>query len=219
MASADFCLPIPARYRADSTGQANRLPRVMRATFPLIPAAYTSMLSVQVSGFEDSGLLTRHDRLVGDFCSSDQHFARGFLQIPSRDGHPCRPASSSPCRACGGLSPPSHQAGTTPARMALTHHAPCRAHQRKNPAPRMEPGFYHPTVGMGRPSKPEGWGGGKPSGLRRSNLRMTASDHPSIWQRGSGGGGDATARRGLGRPRIPTMKNSGREGPVKAFTL
>ena len=105
MPSADFCLPIPARCRAGSTWQEDRSPRVMRATFLLIPAAYTSMLSVQVSGFEDIGLLTRHDRLVCDFCSSGQHFA------------------------CGGLSPPSHQAGTTPARMVLTHHAPCRAHK------------------------------------------------------------------------------------------
>ena len=32
MASADFCSPIPTRYRADSTWQANRPPRVMRAT-------------------------------------------------------------------------------------------------------------------------------------------------------------------------------------------
>ncbi len=131
MASADFCLPIPARCRAGSTWQEDRSPRVMRATFLLIPAAYMSMLSVQVSGFEDSGLLTQLDRLVCDFCSSGQHFARGFLRIPSRDGHPCRPASSSPCRACGGLSPPSHQAATTPTRMVLTHHAPCRARQTR----------------------------------------------------------------------------------------
>jgi len=34
----------------------------------------------------------------------------GFLQIPPRDGHPCRSANSSPCRACGGLSPPSGRA-------------------------------------------------------------------------------------------------------------
>ncbi len=131
MPSADFCSSISTRYRAGSTWQEDRSPRVMRATFLLIPAAYTSMLSVQVSGFEDSGLFIQHNRLVCDFCSSGQHVACGFLQIPSRDGHPCRPASSSPCRACGGLSPPSHQAGTTPARMVLTHHAPCRAHQTR----------------------------------------------------------------------------------------
>jgi hypothetical protein len=37
--------------------------------------------------------------------SSGQCFACGFLQIPSHDGHPCRPANSSPCRVCEGLSP------------------------------------------------------------------------------------------------------------------
>jgi hypothetical protein len=30
-----------------------------------------------------------HNGLVCDFCSSGQGFAAGFLQIPSRDGHPC----------------------------------------------------------------------------------------------------------------------------------
>ncbi|GBE16126.1 hypothetical protein BMS3Abin14_02206 [bacterium BMS3Abin14] len=33
--------------------------------------------------------------------------ACGFLQIPPHGGHPCRPASSSPCRDCKGLTPPS----------------------------------------------------------------------------------------------------------------
>ena len=40
-------------------------------------------------------------------CSSGQRFAYSFLQIPSRDGHPCRSANTSPCRVCRGLSPPS----------------------------------------------------------------------------------------------------------------
>lgn len=52
-------------------------------------------------------LLIQHDRLVCDFCSSGQRFACGFLQIPPHDGHPCRPASSSPYRVCGRLSLPS----------------------------------------------------------------------------------------------------------------
>lgn len=75
-----------------------------------MPAAFTPMPSVQVSDFEDIGLLIRHDRLVCDFYSSGQRFACGFLQIPPRDGHPCRPANSSPCRACRGLTPPSERA-------------------------------------------------------------------------------------------------------------
>src|SRR6266536_1704940 len=40
-------------------------------------------------------------------CSSGQRFASSFLQIPPRDGHPCRSANTSPCRVCRGLSPPS----------------------------------------------------------------------------------------------------------------
>jgi len=72
-----------------------------------MPAAYTSEPSVQVLDFEDNRLLIRRDRLTCDFCSSSQGFACGFLQIPPRDGHPCRPASASPCRVRRGLSPPS----------------------------------------------------------------------------------------------------------------
>ena len=57
----------------------------MRVTFTLIPAAYTSAPSVQVSGFEDNGLLTQCDRLICDFYSSSQCFACGFLQPTPRD--------------------------------------------------------------------------------------------------------------------------------------
>src|SRR5664279_817419 len=70
-------------------------------------AASTSMTSVQEQDFESLCPLVRHGRLVCGFCSSDQRFAIGFLQIPPRDGHPCRSASSSPCRACIGLQPTS----------------------------------------------------------------------------------------------------------------
>src|ERR1044072_56280 len=47
-----------------------------------MPAAFTAKLSVQVSDFEDIGLLIQLDRLICDFCSSSQRFACGFLQIP-----------------------------------------------------------------------------------------------------------------------------------------
>src|SRR5690606_1439074 len=40
-------------------------------------------------------------------CTSDQRFACGFFQFPPRDGHPCRPANTSPCRACRELSSPN----------------------------------------------------------------------------------------------------------------
>jgi hypothetical protein len=90
----------------------------MRVTFPLIPAASTSTVPVQVSGFEDIGLLTHCVRLLCDSCSSGQCFAFGLLpagvpEIPPRDGHPCRSANRSPCRANSGLSPPSHPTATT----------------------------------------------------------------------------------------------------------
>jgi len=107
MASADFCKPIPAPLDAGSTRQVGRSPRVRRTTFTLIPAASTAVFSVQVSGFEDICLLTQYNRLICDSCSSGQCFACGFLQIPPRGGHPCRPANTSPCRACRGLTPPS----------------------------------------------------------------------------------------------------------------
>src|SRR2546422_3137896 len=70
-----------------------------------MPAAYTHQLSVQVLDFEDIGLLIQLARLLCDFCSSAQRFACGFLKIPPRDGHPCRPANDSPCRARRGLPP------------------------------------------------------------------------------------------------------------------
>jgi hypothetical protein len=84
-------------------------------------AAYTLKLSVQVLDFEDMRLLIQLARLVCDFCSSDQRFACGFLQIPSRDGHPCRPANGSPCRVHGRLSLPSERgpAGRTQKKAAL----------------------------------------------------------------------------------------------------
>ena len=122
MASADFCPPIPPPYDSGSQRQVDRPPRVMRATFTLIPAASTSAVSVQVPGFEDIGLLTHCGRLVCGSCSSGQCFAFGFLQIPSLDGHPCRSANRSPCRVDRGLAPPSHPVTTT-----VTETAPVKA--------------------------------------------------------------------------------------------
>ena len=105
----------PSRHLTMSVArrQNDRPPRVMRATFTLIPAAFTSAVSVQELGFEDNGLLTHGGRLVCDFCSSGQCFAFSFLQIPPYDGHPCRSANRSPCRVGRGLSPPSHPVTTT----------------------------------------------------------------------------------------------------------
>ena len=66
---------------------------------PPLPCRYWTLKIYAIS--------SRCDRLLCSFCSSGQRFACGFLRIPPRDGHPCRPANSSPCRACRGLSPPS----------------------------------------------------------------------------------------------------------------
>jgi hypothetical protein len=122
MASADFCSSIPPPHDSGSHWQINRSPRVMHVTFTLIPAAFTSAVSVQVLGFEDNGLLTHCDRLICGFCSSGQCFAFGFLQIPPLDGHPCRSANRSPCRVGRGLAPPSHPITTT-----VTGTAPIKA--------------------------------------------------------------------------------------------
>jgi len=75
-----------------------------------MPATSTAKLSVQVSDFEDKCLLIQLACLIYDFCSSSQRFACGFLQIPPRDGHPCRPANDSPCRVRRRLSLPSKSA-------------------------------------------------------------------------------------------------------------
>src|ERR1041384_2080049 len=75
-----------------------------------MPAAFTAKLSVQVSDFEDIGLLIQLVCLICDFCSSSQRFACGFLQIPPHDGHPCRSANDSPCRVRRRLSLPSKSA-------------------------------------------------------------------------------------------------------------
>ena len=69
--------------------------------------------SVQLLGFGLSCSLTLMHDLVCDFCSSDRRFARSitpsrtssFLQILSRDRHPCLRLYPSHCRADWGLSP------------------------------------------------------------------------------------------------------------------
>ena len=111
MASADFCISFPTPLDVGSTmvalGTHEDLPGYNAPIFMLMPVGYTSRRSVQVSGFDDIGHLTSPCRLVSASCSSCQRFAFCFLQICSRQRHPCRSANSSPCRASRGLSPPS----------------------------------------------------------------------------------------------------------------
>ena len=111
MASADFCMSLPAPFEAGSTeltfGTHADLPGYDTPTFTLIPVGYTSQRSVQVSGFNDNGRLAPLQRLISASCSSGQRFAYSFLQIRSHPRHPCRLANSSPCRASRGLTPPS----------------------------------------------------------------------------------------------------------------
>ena len=85
-----------------------------------MPATYTSVLSVQVSDFEDNCLLIQHDRLICDSCSSGQRFACGFLQPTPRDAN----------LAVRLILPP---AGCIED-LHLQVSAPCRAHNKKREA-------------------------------------------------------------------------------------
>ena len=99
----------PSRHLAMSVAlkQTARSPRVSRTHLP----AYTCR--IYVAAFRASTGLHRdlpaHPAAppLSPSCSSGQRFASSFLQLPSRDGHPCRSANTSPCRVCRGLSPPS----------------------------------------------------------------------------------------------------------------
>ena len=99
----------PSRHLSMSVAQGTSpdLPGYCALTFPLMPVGSTPRRSVQVSGFACICLLTPTRRLLSASCSSGQRFAYSFLQIPSRPGHPCRSANSSPCRVSRGLTPPS----------------------------------------------------------------------------------------------------------------
>jgi hypothetical protein len=86
-------------------GASSKQSRRCALSSTLMSVRSTPASSVQALDFEDSRLLIPRVRLVSASCLSDQCFASGFLQIPPRDGHPCRAANSSPCRACSGLQP------------------------------------------------------------------------------------------------------------------
>ncbi|SFW93018.1 hypothetical protein SAMN05660640_05931, partial [Pseudomonas sp. NFACC16-2] len=106
-------------------GRLNRSPRVIRATFLLMPVGSTSQRSVQVSGFEDIGLLTPLCRLIR-FLFVRPAFCLGLSSDSQSPATPLPLANTSPCRVCRGLAPPSHQRG---------HHsqAGCACAQRAMP--------------------------------------------------------------------------------------
>jgi hypothetical protein len=138
MASADFCTSLPALLSVGSRAayaalQIYRSPRVIRVTFPLIPAAYTATRSVQVSDFGESRLLIPGHCLVCDFCSSGQWFALSFLQIPSHEGHPCLWLAVPLAGSAADLHRLVFQ--TPPCGLdqrQLRRYAPCLAHVRKD---------------------------------------------------------------------------------------
>jgi len=107
-----------------------------------VSVGYTERHSMQVLGITSRSPLTHTASPLSASCASDQHFACSFLQIPDRSGHPCRSATTSPCRVWRGLSPPSHRPTTTRVRTApvtalrampgaLQEGAPCRAHKQE----------------------------------------------------------------------------------------
>jgi hypothetical protein len=86
-----------------------------------MPAAFTIMLSVQVSDFEDNCLLIQHDRLICDSCSSGQRFACSFLQPTPRDVNLAVRLTLPPVGCVEDLH--------------LQVSAPCRAHNLKKAGP------------------------------------------------------------------------------------
>jgi len=118
----------PSRHLAAPVahGRSNRSPRVIRATFLLMPVGSTSQRSVQVLGFGNFGYLTPLHRLIR-FLFVRPAFCLG---LPSDSQSPTTPlplANTSPCRVCRGLSPPSrpahHHSEPNSASHGATRHA------------------------------------------------------------------------------------------------
>ena len=107
MASADFCHGIRAPLDALSHRQHGRSPRVLRTHLHAYTCRiYVTAFRARIGLYRDWPAHPAVPPLSAS-CSSGQRFAYSFLQIPPRDGHPCRSANTSPCRGCRGLSPPS----------------------------------------------------------------------------------------------------------------
>ena len=112
-ASEDLSILVAQRHTA-------RSPRVLRTLFHAYARRIYAAPFRASTGLRRS--LPSHPSAspLSASCSSRQRFASGFLQTPGRPGSPCRAASTSPCRVCGGLSPPREcaRAGRTKKRPA-----------------------------------------------------------------------------------------------------
>ncbi len=100
----------PTPLDAGSTRQVDRPPKVMRVTFiPYTRRIYSHTLPDGYRALKRIAFSPGCGCLICDSCSSGRDFACGFLQIPPRDGHPCRPAIGShhqgPKRTCTSKSP------------------------------------------------------------------------------------------------------------------
>jgi len=153
---------VPSRRLSTTVahGRTTDLPGYCALTFTLMPGTYTPVPAVQVLDFEDNGLLIRHRRLVCAFCSSGQRFACGFLRIPPRDGHPCRPANDSPCRGHRSLSLPSECAlPGAPCKSPCCNRAPGASHEVERPLVTSEtaplPGRRAPAPASPSPETPQ----------------------------------------------------------------
>jgi hypothetical protein len=128
MASADFCQPFPTPLDAGSTRQVDRPPRVMRVTFtPPTRRIYSTTLPDDYRALKIVAFSPGWHCLLCDSCPSGRDFACGFLQIPPRDGHPCRPASGSrhqgPQGTCTPKSLGHHHNDRDSASQGATRHA------------------------------------------------------------------------------------------------
>ena len=68
---------------------------------------YTLHRPVQVLGFDEFGHLTPVQRLTSASCTAGQRFAVGLASDAQSPAEPLPLATSSPCRASRGFSPPS----------------------------------------------------------------------------------------------------------------
>ena len=87
--------------------QVARSPRVLRTHFHAYPCRIYITAFRASTGLCENWPAHPTVKPLSASCSSGQRFAYSFLQIPPRDGHPCRSANTSPCRVCRGLTPPS----------------------------------------------------------------------------------------------------------------